>query len=50
MEAQAQLRFSTGKLELFGMPNFAGNFEVPGLVKIGPNLRVTGVSGVYVSA
>ncbi|KAI1211222.1 family 18 glycosyl hydrolase [Annulohypoxylon truncatum] len=44
MEAQGQMRFSTGRVELFGLPNFAGNFQVPGLVTIGPNFRITGVS------
>ncbi|KAK7968736.1 glycoside hydrolase family 18 protein [Apiospora saccharicola] len=44
MSALAQLRFSTGPLEIFGMANFGSAFKVPGLVTIGPNLRVMGVS------
>jgi hypothetical protein len=44
MEAQAQMRFSTGRVELFGLANFAGAFNVPGVVTIGPNLRITGVN------
>ncbi|KAK7923665.1 hypothetical protein PG985_007736 [Apiospora marii] len=42
MSALAQLRFSTGPLEIFGMANFGSAFKVPGLVTIGPNLRVMG--------
>lgn len=43
MEAQATVRFSTGSIELFGMQNFGGAFNVPGIVTIGPNFRVLGV-------
>ncbi|ETS76426.1 hypothetical protein PFICI_11813 [Pestalotiopsis fici W106-1] len=42
MQALAQLRFSTGPLELFGAANFGAAFKVPGIVTIGPNLRVLG--------
>ncbi|KAK8036498.1 hypothetical protein PG991_001635 [Apiospora marii] len=48
MSALAQLRFSTGPLEIFGMANFGSAFKVPGLVTIGPNLRVMGeIIGVF---
>ncbi|KAI2463541.1 family 18 glycosyl hydrolase [Annulohypoxylon bovei var. microspora] len=48
MEAQGQMRFSTGRVELFGLPNFAGSFQVPGIVTIGPNLRITGeLTGIF---
>jgi hypothetical protein len=44
METQATVRFSTGQLELFGMENFGVAFNAPGIVTIGPNLRILGVS------
>ncbi|KAI1397459.1 hypothetical protein F4819DRAFT_503329 [Hypoxylon fuscum] len=45
---QAQMRFSTGSLELFGLENFGGAFHVPGILTIGPNLRVLGeLTGVF---
>lgn len=43
MEAQATVRFGTGQLELFGMENFGAAFNAPGIVTIGPNLRIIGV-------
>lgn len=49
MEAQARLQFSTGRIEMFGLENFGGNFNVPGLVTIGPNMRVLGVSFILLS-
>lgn len=50
MEAQATVRFSTGSIELFGLENFGGAFNVPGLVTIGPNLRVLGVNSYLPAA
>jgi chitinase len=45
-DAFASMQFSTGRVELFGLQNFGATFSVPGIVTIGPNLRVYGVGHV----
>lgn len=42
LEALATAQFSTGDIELFGLDNFGATFRVPGIVTIGPNLRLFG--------
>lgn len=44
LDAYAELFFTTGPRELFGAQNFGLTFSVPGIVTIGPNLKVIGVS------
>jgi chitinase len=41
-DLRASVSFTTGPQELFGAQNFGANFRVPGIVTIGPNLRVIG--------
>ena len=43
MEALAQLSFSTGDTELFGLKTFGGSLYIPGLVTIGPTFKVLAV-------
>lgn len=43
-DAFAQMQFNSGRKEIFGLQNFGATFSVPGIVTIGPNLRVFAVS------
>ncbi len=48
LEAFGMVSFSTGRLEMFGMQNFGATFSVPGIVTIGPNFKLFGVSDYYI--
>lgn len=39
-QAKGKLSFHTGPVEAFNIGNFGATFRVPGIVTIGPNLRV----------
>lgn len=41
-EAFGKVSFHTGDIELFGAHNFGASFRVPGIVTIGPDLRIIG--------
>ncbi len=49
LDAYAELFFTTGPRELFGAQNFGLTFSVPGIVTIGPNLKVIGVRPSFAS-
>jgi chitinase len=40
LDAYAQMRFNTGKKEIFGLQDFGATFSIPGIVTVGPNLKV----------
>lgn len=42
--AFAKMAFNSDEVELFGLDKFGATFSIPGLVTIGPNLRVKAVS------
>lgn len=42
--AFARMAFNSDEVELFGLDKFGATFSIPGLVTVGPNLRVKAVS------
>ncbi|KAH7038273.1 glycosyl hydrolases family 18-domain-containing protein [Microdochium trichocladiopsis] len=42
VDANAELTFTTGPVEVFGAQNFGITFTVPGIVTIGPNFKIIG--------
>lgn len=43
-DAFGKISFSAGRLEIFGAQNFGATFTIPGLITVGPNFKVYGVS------